>query len=102
MNKNTLNFDGAIRTIVREEMELAKLDILASIEAKPTAPDTPRTYTRKQVCECLKCTFPTFHRLVNEGAFKVIKRGHATLVLADDFDELLRQGKVGKYIRVRA
>lgn len=89
-----VDFTAAIRQIVREEIQ----NFTESISPAPVE-QAPRTYSRKQVCDCLKCSFPTFHRLANLGAFQTIKRGRATLVLADDFDAQLKSGNIGKYRR---
>ena len=86
---------AAIRQIVREEIEQVKGEI-----STPAAPKPPRTYTREQVAkEILHCSYPTFHRLANAGAFQVIKVGSNTLVLADDFDARLAAGQIAKYKR---
>lgn len=82
---------AAIRQIVREEIEQAKDSI--------STPAQPRTYTREQVTKILNCSYPTFHRLANAGAFQVIKVGSKTLVLADDFDARLAAGQIAKYKR---
>ncbi len=82
-----------IREMVRAEVEaqIAQMD-------KPQKP--PRTYTREQVTqEILHCSYPTFHRLANAGAFQVIKVGRNTLVLADDFDARLAAGQIAKHKR---
>ena len=94
-----LDFTAAIRMIVREELKENGPQILAELAGIAEHAKAPRTYTRLQVCEILKCSKPTFHRMANAGAFKVIKRGRATLVLADDFDTLLKSGAISKYKR---
>ena len=94
-----LDVNALIREIVREELKANGTQILAEVAGVVELSKAPRTYTRSQVCEILKCSKPTYHRLAKAGAFTVLKRGGAVLILADDFDARFKAGKIAKYQR---
>lgn len=100
-NVGKLGLDAIIREVVRVEVEKVKSDIRAEMETATKAINAPRTYTREQVCESLKCSQTTLSRMMSKGAIHSIKRGRRTLFPAKEFDEMLRQGRIGKYIRVK-
>lgn len=56
-----------------------------------------RFYTRKECCEILRCSMPTFHALVNKGLIPVTKVGRKTLVSADTFDGIVESGELRKF-----
>ena len=53
--------------------------------------------TRKECCEILRCSMPTFHSLVNKGLIPVTKVGRKTLVSTDDFDSIVASGELRKF-----
>ena len=55
----------------------------------------------KAVCEKLGIRKSAFHDKANKGQFIIVKDGQSTLVDADDLDEKIRTGKVGKYVHFR-
>lgn len=84
------------RRMIREEIKSLGPDFFAQVFAEfPPM----RFYTRDEVCRMLRCSVPTFYRLLHDGVFKTVKRGKSLLIRADDFDSKLKNGYIAKYKR---
>lgn len=88
-----------LRTEVRAGIQDYVAEIIAVQDKIQEERQAPRTYTRKMACEMLHCSYPTFHKFVNDGLIKVLKRGRIDVIMADEFDELLQSGRLAKYAR---
>lgn len=56
-----------------------------------------RYYLRRECCQILHCSLPTFHALVNKGLIPIIKVGRKTLVPAKEFDSIVASGELRKF-----
>ena len=97
--------NSIIYQLSKEDLRAVLLEILHDAiptrrEPEAEAEKAPRLYTRKEVCELLGVTKPTFHRLANNGAFAIVKVGRRTNVDADDLDAKIKAGAVGRYHRI--
>ena len=73
-------------------------NIIAALKKSPEATERiERYYTRKECCEILRCSLPTFHALVNKGLIPVTKVGRKTFVPADEFGRIVESGELRKF-----
>ena len=73
-------------------------EVFAEEAPKLMAKDTKRYYSIDEACEKIGIKRSAFHGRANKGQFIIIKDGQSTLIDANDLDEKIMTGKVGKYI----
>lgn len=96
---NVIMMTSVIYQITQEELELIGERIANNLWAKMTAPteDAGKHYTRKECCQILRCSMPTFHALANKGLIPIRKVGRKTLIPAAEFDKLVASGELAKH-----
>lgn len=60
-----------------------------------------RYYTIEEVCKLLDIKRSTYFNRAKRGDFVIEKRGHATLIDAEDFDDKVEKKILCKYVRTR-
>lgn len=62
-------------------------------------PASPMYYTRDEVRQMLRISFPTLHGLMKKGAIKFVKVGKKTLFPKAELDAMIASGELRKYRR---
>ena len=91
--------NSIIYQITEEELERIGERIAKDLWDKMSSPSEASTkhYTRKECCEILRCTYPTFHNLVNRGVIPITKLGRKTLIPTAEFDKIVASGELTRY-----
>lgn len=88
----------ALTSYITDIVKRCVSEVFAEEAPKLMAKDTKRYYSIDEACEKIGIKRSAFHGRANKGQFIIIKDGQSTLIDADDLDEKIRTGKVGKYI----
>gem|GEM_PF-6341329 len=74
----------AIRVVTEEAVAPLK----EMLEASSTATTSAKYLTRDEVCNALRISRPTFHKLVRDGVLNITKLGRKTLVDAAELERV--------------
>ena len=88
----------ALTTYITGIVKKCVSEVIAEEGPKLIGKDTKRYYSIDEACEKIGIKKSAFHDRANKDQFIIIKKGQSTLIDADDLDEKIRTGKVGKYI----
>ena len=69
------------------------------VRISTTETTSPKYYTRDEVRQMLRISFPTLHGLMKKGAIKFIKVGKKTLFPKAELDAMIASGELRKYRR---
>lgn len=61
--------------------------------------ETPKYYTRKEVCKLFNISLPTLHQYVNSGKITALKIGGRTLFDADSINLAIQRKEILRYGR---
>lgn len=86
----TSNITGIVKKCVSE--------VIVEDAPKLMGKDTKRYYSIDEACEKIEIRKSAFHDRANKDQFIIVKKGQSTLIDADDLDEKIRTGQVGKYV----
>ena len=92
---------GDIQTSLNVMLENLAETIADKVMARIKEEDSskPKYYTRKELCDILHVTNPTFIEMVKRGEIREKKIGGRILYDADEIDEAVKENKMFRYKR---